>query len=83
VRTLSSREEATIMIGTHYERDTDEDTGVRLRVGEETPPCESPCPGCGAYYFAMHEEGCEYEQCPKCGGPLVDCGGHPMAQNPS
>ena len=52
----------------------DESCG-RLRVGEETPPCESPCPGCGAYYFALHDPGCEYEQCPKCGGPLVDCGG--------
>jgi hypothetical protein len=58
------------------QRDGDEASG-RLRVGEETPPCESPCPGCGAYYFALHEDGCEYEQCPRCGGALArcDCGG--------
>jgi hypothetical protein len=66
------------------ERDgRDAEAAGRLRVGEETPPCESPCPGCGAYYFAVHEPGCEYEQCAVCGAPLVDCGGHPMAQNPS
>jgi hypothetical protein len=47
--------------------------GDRLRVGEETPPCDSPCPGCGAYYFALHEDGCEYEQCPRCGGALARC----------
>jgi len=46
---------------------------ARLRVGQETPPCESPCPGCGAYYFAVHEDGCEYEQCLRCGGQLVAC----------
>jgi hypothetical protein len=46
---------------------------ARLRVGEERPPCESPCPGCGAYYFALHAAGCEHEQCPACGGPLEAC----------
>ena len=48
-------------------------TRARLRVGEEKPPCESPCPGCGAYYFALHMVGCEYEQCPACGGSLASC----------
>jgi hypothetical protein len=47
---------------------------TRLRVGEETPKCESPCPGCGAYYFALHAWGCAYEQCPACGGTLNRCG---------
>ena len=51
-------------------------------MGEETPPCESPCPGCGAYYD-FHEDGCEYEECAACGSPLAVCGGHPTAQNPS
>lgn len=46
----------------------------RLRVGEEKPPCESPCPGCGAYYFALHASGCDFEQCPACGGQLASCG---------
>jgi hypothetical protein len=55
----------------------------RIRVGEETPPCESPCPGCGAYYYDFHEDGCEYEECAACGSPLAVCGGHPTAQNPS
>jgi hypothetical protein len=54
----------------------------RLRVGQETPPCDSPCPGCAAYYFDFHEFGCEYEECPVCHQALVDCG-HPIAQNPS
>jgi hypothetical protein len=47
---------------------------ARLRVGEERPPLESPCPGCGAYYFTLHATGCEDEQCPACGGQLVSCG---------
>jgi hypothetical protein len=47
---------------------------ARLRLGEEKPPGESPCPGCGAYYFALHETGCDCEQCPCCGGSLVSCG---------
>jgi hypothetical protein len=47
---------------------------ARLRLGEEKPPGESPCPGCGAYYFGLHGAGCEYEQCPACGGQLAGCG---------
>ena len=46
---------------------------ARLRVGEERPPSDSPCPGCAAYYVALHATGCEYEQCPACGGQLVSC----------
>ena len=46
----------------------------RVRVGEERAPAESPCPGCGAYYFDTHEAGCDYEECPACGGSLVACG---------
>jgi hypothetical protein len=46
----------------------------RLRVGEERPPGESPCAGCGAYYFTLHAVGCEDEQCPACGGQLATCG---------
>jgi hypothetical protein len=45
----------------------------RLRVGEEKPACESPCPGCGSYYFALHASGCDFEQCPACGGQLASC----------
>jgi len=47
---------------------------ARLRVGEEMPPAESPCPGCGAYYFTLHAAGCEDEPCPACGGLLATCG---------
>jgi hypothetical protein len=56
-------------------KDTDEPPHARVLVGQETPPCESPCPGCGAYFFAPHDDGCGYEQCSRCGAPLVDCGG--------
>jgi hypothetical protein len=55
----------------------DDDGSGRLRVGQETPPCESPCPGCGAYYWNFHGPGCEYEECPICHGPLVACD-HPL-----
>jgi hypothetical protein len=46
---------------------------ARLRVGEERPPVESPCPGCGSYYYALHASGCDYEQCPACGGQMASC----------
>ena len=45
----------------------------RIVFGEETDVCESPCPGCGHYYFDYHAPGCEIEQCPECGGQLVSC----------
>ncbi|HEY3815856.1 MAG TPA: hypothetical protein VGL81_01735 [Polyangiaceae bacterium] len=45
----------------------------RVHVGEERPPGDSPCPGCGAYYGALHASDCEYEQCPVCGGQLASC----------
>jgi hypothetical protein len=45
----------------------------RLRLGEERTPGESPCPGCGTYYFHLHVLGCEMEECPACGGTLADC----------
>jgi len=47
---------------------------ARLRLGEEEPPGESPCPGCGAYYFVLHEAGCDGEQCPRCRGSIATCG---------
>ena len=43
----------------------------RVRLGEETPPEESPCATCGTYYFHVHEAGCDREQCPACGGQLI------------
>jgi hypothetical protein len=46
---------------------------ARLRVGEERPPSDSPCIGCGAYYGALHAGECDYEQCPACGGQLASC----------
>jgi hypothetical protein len=49
-------------------------TRLRLRVGEESPRCESPCPACGSYYFELHASGCDNEQCPACGGQLASCG---------
>jgi hypothetical protein len=71
------------MTGAQRDPGENDDAGGRLRVGEETPPGESPCPGCGAYYFALHEPGCEFEQCAVCEGQLVACGGHPIAQKSS
>jgi hypothetical protein len=47
---------------------------ARVRLGEEKPPGESPCPGCGAYYFDLHGAGCEHEHCPACRGQLATCG---------
>jgi rRNA maturation endonuclease Nob1 len=39
----------------------------------ERDPEESPCPGCGVYYFDLHQPGCEFEECPVCGGQVVAC----------
>ncbi|MBK7396259.1 MAG: hypothetical protein IPJ34_08150 [Myxococcales bacterium] len=47
---------------------------TRLLFGEERDREESPCPGCGVYFFDEHEIGCELEECPRCGGPLAQCG---------
>jgi hypothetical protein len=46
----------------------------RVPFGEEAHRDESPCAGCGAYYFALHALGCEMEECPACGGALARCG---------
>lgn len=42
--------------------DDDDDDRARVRVGLERDPVESPCPGCGAYYFDLHAIGCELEE---------------------
>jgi hypothetical protein len=46
---------------------------ARRRIGEERDPVESPCPGCGAYFFDVHVMGCEEEECPVCGDLLCAC----------
>ncbi len=46
----------------------------RIPFGEERHREESPCPGCGVYYFDFHEAGCPFEECPACGGPRASCG---------
>ncbi|MGZ3451712.1 MAG: hypothetical protein ACXVEF_19030 [Polyangiales bacterium] len=47
---------------------------ARIPFGEERDREESPCPECGAYYFELHEWGCRIEECPACGGILMECG---------
>ena len=46
----------------------------RVRFGYERDVADSPCVGCGRYYFDYHAPGCDWEQCPACGGQLVTCG---------
>lgn len=46
----------------------------RILFGEERDREESPCPGCGVYFFEVHEWGCPIEECPYCGGALATCG---------
>ncbi len=45
----------------------------RVPFGLEREPEESPCPGCGVYFFELHQPGCEFEECPVCGGQVVAC----------
>lgn len=47
---------------------------ARVRFGEERHVEDSPCVGCGTYYFDVHRSGCEFEECPSCGGQLIACG---------
>jgi hypothetical protein len=46
----------------------------RIPFGEERHPEESPCPGCGVYYFDYHAPGCPVEECAVCGGQRAECG---------
>jgi hypothetical protein len=39
-----------------------DDPPARIPVGLEREPVESPCPGCGAYFFDLHADGCAFEE---------------------
>lgn len=49
------------------------DPEKRIPFGEERYREESPCPGCGVYYFEFHQPGCPLEECPRCGGHRAEC----------
>lgn len=63
-----AQELATYMIGGElYER---------LVFGEEPGRKgrpETPCPGCAARVGEFHVSGCEYETCPACLNPALEC----------
>jgi hypothetical protein len=52
---------------------TDGRTAPRIAFGAERAREDSPCPECGAYYFALHADGCAIEECPFCGDALAHC----------
>jgi hypothetical protein len=53
--------------------------GVDLDAWAATPAGE-PCPICAVEIRTAHLPGCDYEQCPRCGGQLTACGCPPPAQ---
>ena len=63
-----AQEHATYMInGDVYERITfGEEPGLK-------EPPKTPCPGCAVKAGEYHVSGCEYERCPACGDPALEC----------
>ncbi len=48
----------------------------KIRVGEERKPIElssGKCPSCLVGRGQCHERGCEFEECPRCHGPICGC----------
>jgi hypothetical protein len=39
----------------------------------EVSRSNKPCPKCDAAPGELHEDGCDVEQCPYCGGQLISC----------
>jgi hypothetical protein len=63
-----AQEHATYLInGEVYERVTFGDEPGR----SERP--KTPCPGCAVKVGEYHVSGCEYEICPACLSPALDC----------
>jgi hypothetical protein len=50
----------------------------RIRYGDEKPPrqteADQPCHDCSAIKGEYHSSGCDWEQCPVCGGQALSCG---------
>ena len=49
----------------------------RVVFGQEEdqgPYSFSRCPDCAAPLGGLHHLGCDWEQCPRCGGQLLGCG---------
>jgi hypothetical protein len=46
----------------------------RQRYGDEGGDTAMPCGDCNATAGSYHHDGCDMENCPKCGGQLLGCG---------
>ena len=63
-----AQDRATYMIGDRlYER-----IAFGEELGRKGRP-ENPCPGCAARPSEFHVSGCEYESCPACLKPALEC----------
>lgn len=52
--------------------------GFKANTDKETFN-ERDCHDCGASQGHMHHSGCDWEECPRCGGQLLSCGCEPVA----
>lgn len=47
--------------------------GSERRFGDDPLPAADRCPDCNVAPGRMHHPGCDWEECPRCGGQALGC----------